>query len=150
MVSDFAALQDGVQQFRRCVLRVGRHKPNHEFAWDIVDFLQELCKCQRLFQVFPVGLHILSQQHDLFVAVCHQLAYFPEDLFRVTAAFSATDIRHNAVCAEIVAAKHNGNGCLERMFPGWDNTLIHSVVFAGVTGKLFPLEVFQQESGKTA
>ena len=51
---------------------------------------------------------------------------------------------------EVEAAKHNGNGCLERMFPGWDNTLIHSVVFAGVTGKLFPLEVFQQESGKTA
>lgn len=76
MVSDFAALQYGVQQFRRCILRVGRHKPNHEFAWDIVDFLQELCKCQRLFQVFSVGIHILSQQHDLFVAVCHQLADF--------------------------------------------------------------------------
>ena len=91
----------------RQILGVGGHETDPLQSLDSFYFLQKLCKGNGLFQIFTVGIYILSQQHDLHNAVRHQSLDLTDDILRITAALPATDIRYNTVAAEIIAAEHN-------------------------------------------
>ena len=67
---------------------------------------QELRESRSFAQV---GVHILPQQGDFFVASISQVATFAQDAFHIPAAFTTSSIGHDAIVAEVVAASHNAD-----------------------------------------
>ena len=57
--------------------------------------------------ILAVRVHILPQQGDFFIAISHCLLYFPDNIFRQTAALPPPHIWHDAIGAEIIAAVHD-------------------------------------------
>ena len=83
------------------------HKPDSLQPLNLIDLSQKLGKGNRRFQVFSIRIHILSQKHNLYNAVCHQLSDFIQDILRPAASLSSPHIGNNTVAAEVIAAKHN-------------------------------------------
>ncbi len=54
-----------------------------------------------------IGIHVLPQQHDFLNAGIAQAQRFLDDRFRLARALSATDVRNDTVCAEVIAAVHD-------------------------------------------
>ena len=105
--ADLLGMLHHLDQLIRQILGVGGHETDSLQSLNFFYFLQKLCKGNGLFQVLAIGIHILSQQHDLYNAICHQSLDLPDDILRITASLPTTDIRHNTVAAEIIAAEHN-------------------------------------------
>ena len=78
----------------------------HRFGYDAEQHGESYC-----LAVFfkTVWVDVLSQQGYFLIAFSLQVAYFVQDTFHVTAAFTSACIRHNTVMAEIVASSHDGN-----------------------------------------
>ena len=85
------------------------HKPDDKFTLHGVDFPQQFCKGNRLFQIFSVGVDVLPQQHDFLVSVLNQVLDFSQNHFRLPTAFPSPYIRNDAIGAEVVATVHNRN-----------------------------------------
>src|SRR5699024_12271404 len=58
----------------------------------------------RILKVFTVCIDILAEQRDFLIALCRQLAYFLNDIFRPPASFFPAGHRHNTVRAELVTS----------------------------------------------
>ena len=107
MSADLLGMLHHLDQLIRQIFGVGGHETNPLQSLDSFYILQKLCKGNGLFQIFTVRIYILSQQHDLYNAVCHQTLDLPDDILRITASLSAADIGDNTIATEIIAAEHN-------------------------------------------
>ena len=74
--------------------------------------LREIDRTGRIGGIRPeVRIHVLAEQGDLPVSGGNQFTGFTQDAVRIAAALGATDIRHDAIRADIVAAAHDGDKC---------------------------------------
>ena len=55
-----------------------------------------------------VRVDVLPQQGDFLIAFRHEVCYFIQDAFYVTAALASTSIGHDTIGAEVIAATHDG------------------------------------------
>ena len=115
MSADLLGMLHHLDQLIRQILGVGGHETDPLQSFDSFYILQKLCKGNGLFQIFTVRIYILSQEHDLYNAVCHQTLDLPDDILRITASLSAADIGDNTIAAEIIAAEHNIDTGFERI-----------------------------------
>ena len=74
---------------------------------DGVDPAEELREVHRLLKPLAVGVHILAQEGDLFVAGLDKLPALLHHPVRMAAFLPAPDIGDNAVGTEVVAAQHH-------------------------------------------
>ena len=123
VMTDFFALCHSLDQFVGQILRMGSHKTDTLQSFDLFHFFQKFCKGNRCLQIFSVGIYVLTKEHDLCNAVCNQLLDLTNNGLRLTALFTATDIRNNAIAAEVIATKHYADACLEGIFTGSWHTL---------------------------
>ena len=70
---------------------------------------QQVGKARLAKEVATVGVHVLAQQRNLAHALTHQTCYLVDNLLEGTALLTTTDVRHDAVRAEVVAARHDGH-----------------------------------------
>ncbi len=92
-----------------------------------IHLAQQFGKAHRMLQTTAIGIDILPKEHDFLYAVCRHLSDFRQDILRPAAALTPAHIRHDAVAAEIVAAKHDVDPGFERVFaPVWQ--FLHDAV----------------------
>ena len=131
MTADLFRLCHNLDQLVRQILRMRGHKPYSFQTIDLYHLTQELRESDRTRQILPVRIHVLSQQHDFFDSVIHQLTDLFQDLFRLPAALPPPYIRNDTITAEIIAAEHDIYTGLKRVFP------FHRQVFHDLVG-IFP------------
>ena len=68
---------------------------------------EKLCKPGLPVDVRAVGVHVLAQKRDFAHAVSDKPVAFEEDGLHRARALASTDIRHDAVGAEVVAPRHD-------------------------------------------
>ncbi len=107
MMADMAAAGHRVNQLVRGVFGVRGHEAEAVVAVHGIQPAQKLGKTDGIPEGLAVRIHILPEKGDIFIAVFHKAAEFPQDGVRPAAALSAPDVRHNAVGTEIVAAIHH-------------------------------------------
>ena len=107
------ARRNGIEQRRRGILRVGSHEPDQEIPVKRIDPTEQLRKIHPVLHSLPIGIDVLPEQRDVLVARFDQLPHLRQNILRMTAAFPAADIRHNAVRTEIVAPVHDRHPRLE-------------------------------------
>ena len=112
-IKDVAAQLD---QLIREILRMRRHEAHAADPVHLADFTEKLRETDRIFQAFAVGIDVLSQEHDFADAVTGQRFRLPDDLARLPAPLPSPDIGDDTVTAEIVAAEHDVDAGLERVF----------------------------------
>ena len=119
MTADVRIFCHDGDQFIRKILGMGCHKTHTVQPVDLRDLPQELGKAAGLVlrQPLPVGIDILSQQHDFPHAVPDQIADLTENFLRLPAVLPSSDIGNNAVRAEVVAAVHDVYAGLKEIFP---------------------------------
>ncbi|MPM65747.1 hypothetical protein SDC9_112648 [bioreactor metagenome] len=76
-------------------------------------------------QIFSIGIHILTQQSDIFDPLPDQFLNFPDDHVGRAAAFTAAYIRNDTVGAKIIATIHNGDPGFVSFTSGDRNTLCY-------------------------
>ena len=116
MSADLIRVFHDLDQLIGKILRMGCHEPD---ALDFIDFfyfLQKLCEGNFIFQVFTVGVDVLTKQHNFHNAVVCELFDLLQNFLRASALFSSADIRNNTVGAEIVAAEHDIDAGFKRIF----------------------------------
>ena len=91
------------------------HKPDSLQPLDLLHLLKKLCKSHRILQSLSIRVYILSQKHNLCNAIRHQSLYLFHNRLRLTASFTPSYIRHNAITAEIITSKHNIHTGLKRI-----------------------------------
>ena len=80
----------------------------------LVDFIQRRKQIREvLARRRHVAVHILSQQHDLAVALRHHATHFIDNLRQRTAPFLPARFRNDAVGAGIIAAIHDVHEALQ-------------------------------------
>ena len=84
---------------------MGSHKANPLQSLDFIEHVQQIGKIHTVLTA--IGIDVLTQQHDFLHAVSCKLPNFTENFRRLSAPLPAPGIRHDAVSAEIVAAKHD-------------------------------------------
>ena len=92
------------------------HKPDPFQSLNLFNLLQKLCKSNWLIQILSIRIDILSKQHNFHNTIRHKVLNFTDDLPRLSASLPASYIRHDAVAAEIVAAKHDVDTTLKTKF----------------------------------
>ena len=115
--ADFLRMFHHFNQFVREILWMRCHKTNSFQSLDLLNFGKKLCKGHRMFQCLSVRIYILTKQHHFYDAICHEPLDLTDDIFRISAAFTATHIRHDTVATEVVTAKHNIDTGFEGKFP---------------------------------
>ena len=95
--------------FFRKILRVIRHKSQTEFAVDFSDFVKKHCEIYFIAKIFSVRVYVLSEQGYFLITVGKKAFYFRNYVFRLSAAFPASDVRNDAIRTKIVATVHNVN-----------------------------------------
>ena len=109
LLGHMAAGGHHVEQLVAGVLGLGGHEAQEIVAVDLVQVGQQIGKIIAGAQILAVGVDVLPQQGDFPEALGHQLPHLVDDPLRVAAAFPATDVGHDAVGAEVVAAVHDGH-----------------------------------------
>ena len=92
-----------------------------------------------LIHIFAVGVHILTQQGDVLIALPRQLLHFLEDILRPPGPLPPPDIWHNAVGAEVVAPVHDGHPCLHLILADYRNALSDGTRLVSVGEDAAPL-----------
>ena len=90
------------------VLRVAGHEADVVVTRHGAQQVEQVGEVDLFFQALAVAVHVLTQQGDLFVACFHKAAELGQDVAGLAALFAAAHIGHDAVCAEVVAAIHDG------------------------------------------
>ena len=117
MPADLVGGSHGLDELLRKILRMTGHKTDPSDSRHRLHLPQQLGEGDLPGKASAVRIDILPQQHDLRHAVLRQLPDLRDDLLRAAAALPASDVRHNAVAAEIVAAKHDIHAGLESVLP---------------------------------
>ena len=100
------------------------HIPHPFNTFHLVHHGQQLGKVS-LLVVLAIGINILSQQGNLFVALFNSFFHLSNNFLRQTAAFPSPDIRNNAIGTEIIAPVHNRHPGRQRSFPVNGNIFRH-------------------------
>ena len=127
MCADLLTVTHRLDQVIGQILRVGCHETDALQSLNLINLAEKLGKCHRLLQVLSVGVDVLSQQHDLHNAVCYQSLDLIDDILRLSAALPSAHVRHDAVAAEVVAAKHDVDTGLKGIFAVY-RKLLHDLV----------------------
>ena len=106
-MADFFAFCHYLNQLIRKVLRMRSHKTDALQSFHFFQHGKKLGKGHWIFQSFSVGIYILSQKHYFGNSVCHKTFHFLYNGFRFPASLSSSNIRHNTVATEVIAAKHD-------------------------------------------
>ena len=109
VVDDLFAVGNGVDHGKSHILGVAGHVPDPFDAVDIVDSGDELGEIRAVLEVQAIGIDILAEKGDFLVAFSSDLLDFFDNGVDGTAHFTAPDIRHDTVRAELVAAVHDGD-----------------------------------------
>ena len=131
VVLHFLTLRHGVEERVGAVLRMGRHEPDEEVSGDVVDVPQQLREEFLFAEVVAVGVDVLAEEHDLLVAVRHELSCIVHDVLVLPAPLSAPDMGHDTERAEVVAAVGDGQERLEGVVAAGFQTLGDIVVVLG-------------------
>ena len=107
------------------------HEADDKFTFYRIEPAEQLREVHSL--VLAVGVHILPEQQYLTVTFAHKFPYFRYDLFRFAGAFPAAYFRHDAECAEVVAAVHDRHACLEPAVSPYGESLRDNAVAVGYT-----------------
>ena len=116
MPADLFGLCHHADQVVRKILRMRGHEADTLQSFDLLNLLQQFCKGHRLLQILSIRIDILPQQHDFHHTVFYKSFNLTDDILRFPASLPAAHIGYNTVAAEIIAAKHNINAGLERIF----------------------------------
>ena len=108
VLTDMLPVLDRINQLVTDVLRMRGHKAHAANALHLVHHAHEIGKI-RLFVVFAVRVHILSEQRHLGIALRDRTAHLRHDLLRRTAALTSAHIGYDAVGTVVVAAIHDGH-----------------------------------------
>ncbi len=127
MMADLGKLLHGLDQLVRQILGMGSHKTDALDAVNLCRLPQKLRKGDGHFQIFSVGVYILSKKHDLHHAVRRQFLNLPQDILRLAASLPPPHIGDNAVAAKIVAAKHDVNPRFKEVF-SLRRKILHNLV----------------------
>ncbi len=106
-----AARRHRVEELGRRVLGLAGHEAHPVVAVDPVDLREEIGKIIACAEILAVAVDVLAEQRDLLITCRDQLAHLAHDLLRLAAALAATDVGHDAVRAEVVAAVHDAHPC---------------------------------------
>ena len=107
MAADFLRTRHHFNELVRQILWMGCHKADAADSFHLLHPPQQLGKGNGVLQIFSVGIDILSQEHNLHHALRGQALHLPQDFLGFAASLPPPHIGHNAVAAEIVAAKHD-------------------------------------------
>ncbi len=75
----------------------------------IANGAQQVGKARLPKQIAAIRVNVLAQQRDLAHALAHQTGHLVDNLLEGAALFAAAHIRHDAIGAEIIAARHDGH-----------------------------------------
>ena len=117
MLADLRLRRDGVDQLEAGILRVARHEADVVIARHSAEQVEQVGKVHLFFQTLTVAVDVLTQERNFFVASLDQTPELGEDIAGLAALFTAADIRHDAIGAEVVAAVHDGQPCPELALP---------------------------------
>ena len=123
MARDLFVFRHHVNQLKRSILRMARHKANRKIAFDRANAAKKFSEITFTTKFLAIGIDILTEQGNLTAAGCHKVFYFFQNTFGTAASFSTAYVRHDAVGAEIVAAVHDAHPSAERAFTANGNTL---------------------------
>ena len=101
-------LGHGIDGLGQQILRV-RGSEEDALHARIAHGTQQVGKARLAKQVTPVGVDVLTQQRNLAHALTDQARHLVNDFLEGTALFAAANIRHDAVGAEVIAARHDGH-----------------------------------------
>ena len=110
---------------------MGGHEADEEVAGDVVDVPEQLREEFLLAEVVAVGVDVLTEEHDLLIAVRHELPGVVHDVLVLPAPFPAPDVGHDTERAEVIAAVGDGQERLEGMVPSGCESLRDVVVVLG-------------------
>ena len=133
VMGGMGSLRHDGEQFLGAVLGVTGHKAEDVVPLDTVDFPQQFGEVPRLSVgadgIFDgVAVDVLTQQRDVLVARRDEFLRLGENAGSVAAAFPSPDVGDNAVGAEVVAAVHDGQPCLESPVPSYRKVFADGVV----------------------
>ena len=80
-----------------------------------------------MFQILSVGVDVLSEKHHFHNTVSHKLFDLFDNVLRLSAPLASAHIRHDAVTAEVIAAEHDIDAGLERIF-SLDREFLHDLI----------------------
>ena len=115
---------NGVDELMAGILGVAGHKPDVVVSGHGAQQVQQVGEVDLFFQTFAVAVDVLSQKGDLLVASFHQPPELCQNVPGFAAFFPSPDIGHDAVCAEVIAAIHDGQPGTELTFPP-DGDILH-------------------------
>jgi hypothetical protein len=113
VLADLRLRRDGVDELEAGILRVAGHEADVIVPRDGAKQVQQVGKIHLLLKALAVAVDVLAQQGDLLVARLHEALELGEDVAGLPALFAATDVGHDAVGTEVVAAVHDGQPCAE-------------------------------------
>ena len=119
----FLAPGHGLKQLVGGVLGVRGHESNEKISRNVVDGGQQVREVHGLGQVLAIGVHVLAQEGDVFIALLYQAPHLVQDVLRCAGALPAPDIGHDAIGAEVVAAIHDGHPGLDAVLADGGDTL---------------------------
>ena len=104
------------------------------------NFMKQLGELRLTIYVATVRVDVLPKKRDLSHAVGHEFLALPHHCLNSAAFFAATHVRNNAIGAEIVASRHDGDPGMELLrtsagqVAGESTTLLKSVDLNALTG----------------
>ena len=109
VIAKLVAVHVCLYQFVRKILRMGCHKPDPLQSVNRVDPVDQICEIPpSAFCILTlIGIDVLPQQSHFPHAVAHQSLDLLQDILGSTALFPSSRIRHDTVCAKVVAAVHD-------------------------------------------
>ena len=100
-------LRNRIDHLPRHVTRMRCHIPDAFNAIDFIHFAKQIRKIRTVFKIKTIGIHILSQERDFFIACSGKFPYFFDNGLDRTTPFATAYIRHDAISAKLVAPLHD-------------------------------------------
>ena len=106
MAFNLFTLGNSIQKFYRTILGMRGHKAYSEISVDCIDFTKKSCEINVVFESLTVRVNVLSEKHYLLEACVYHFASLGYNLFFSSGNLSSSDVWHDTVGTEIVAAVH--------------------------------------------
>ena len=108
---------------------MGSHEPNAVISRDCIQTAKKFRKVDLFFQALAVGVYILPQKRDFFIAGFHQFPALGYNFIGMAALLPATDIRHDAIRAKVITAHHHCDPCTGLSVAAGGNSFQHLFLF---------------------
>ena len=149
MVGAFFAFRHGFEELFRGVLGVAGHKADDKLSGNVVHHADKVGKVHSAVEVLAVAVHILAKESYVLVAGGYKLSGLGHYGLGTAGTLPTTDIGHDAVGAEVVAAVHNAYPCLHAPVTDSGLTLGDAAVSgSGCEHSLFADKIALQKLGE--